>query len=404
MSDEQVDILIVGGGLIGAALMLALANSPYRVMIVEALPYSTRLKDDFDTRTLALSPASVTILKILKLWPVISPDATPITTIHVSEQGRFATTRLQGTEGTPLGYVVPLQSIHRALHPLLKPQQVLAPAKLIAWDNDQRLAMIEDEQGLRQIKTHLLIAADGGQSTVRQLLNLPVRSKNYHQHAVIANIGLNRDHHQVAYERFTRNGPLALLPMTNRRSALVWCLPPAEAEAVSRLPEPQFLQRLQQTFGYKLGRFIKVGQRGVYPLKQLVMPETAHWPVLFVGNAARTLHPVAGQGFNLGLRDMAALAQVIVKQGINPAMMEQYQAMRSHDQRAIIQFTDGLVSLFGSRMPGVGFGRNLGMMMMDNMPLLKSMLSHYARGYAGVVPDLACGITLTKGTAHASDL
>ncbi|MDX1836178.1 2-octaprenyl-6-methoxyphenyl hydroxylase [Legionella taurinensis] len=395
MVDEQVDILIVGGGLIGAALMLALANSPYRVLMIEALPYSTLLKDDFDTRTLALSPASVTILNMLKLWPSIAPDATSITTIHVSEQGRFATTRLQGGEDNPLGYVVPLQAIQRAVYPLLTPQQVAAPAKLISWDNDERLAVIDDGQGLRRITTQLLIAADGGQSTVRQLLNLPAHGKDYHQHAVIANIGLNRDHHHVAYERFTRNGPLALLPMTNRRSALVWCLPPAEAKAVSALPEPQFLRRLQQVFGYKLGRFIKVGERAVYPLKQIVMPETVQWPVIFVGNAARTLHPVAGQGFNLGLRDMAALAQVIVEQGINPAMVEQYQAMRLHDQQAIIHFTDGLVTLFGSRIPGLGAGRNLGMMVMDNAPLLKFILSHYARGYAGVVSDLACGITLT---------
>lgn len=167
------------------------------------------------------------------------------------------------------------------------------------------------------------------------------------------------------------------------------------------MPESAFLTRLQQTFGYKLGRFIKVGRRAVYPLHQIVMPQTVHWPVIFVGNAAHTLHPVAGQGFNLGLRDMAALAQAILEKGITTAMVETYQHMRHHDQQAIVQFTDGLVRLFGSRLPGLGVGRSLGMMLMDNSPLLKSILAHYARGYAGVVPDLACGITLTEGVAHA---
>ena len=220
--------------------------------------------------------------------------------------------------------------------------------------------------------------------------------KPYHQLALVANIGLQRTHRQCAYERFTQEGSLAMLPMTLQRSAMVWCLSPDEAKRLQRMEESLFLKHLQRVFGYRLGRLMKVGQRIVFPLQEIVMPDQVAWPLVFVGNAAHTLHPVAGQGFNLGLRDVAALAQCIVKQGLNEVMLGQYQTMRQADQTAIIRLADGLVRLFGSRIPGLALGRSLGLVTIDNIQVLQQLLTRYARGYGGVVPDLVCGIPLEK--------
>lgn len=392
MADEQVDVLIIGGGLIGATLLLALANKGYKVCLAEAKPFESRLGHHFDARTLAISPASATILNGLGLWPLLNKALTPIETIHVSEQYRLGTTRLRNEGGAPLGFVIELQAIQAALHQLLPPDQIITPAQLTALDGG--LATLQCGHQERCIQAKLIVAADGGFSTVRRLSGLAVKTKNYGQHALIANIGLNRDHHNHAYERFTRTGPLAMLPMTEKRAGLVWCLPPTEAETLKVMDESQFLKQLQQTFGYKLGRLIKVGQRTVYPLSQMIMPEQTAWPVVFVGNAAHTLHPVAGQGFNLGLRDVAALAQCIIRQGITPEMTLAYQAMRQSDQAAIVTLTDKMVRIFGSRIPGLGFGRSLGLMIMDNSALLKSILAHYTQGYAGVLSDLICNLPL----------
>ncbi|KTD61207.1 FAD-dependent monooxygenase [Legionella spiritensis] len=404
MTEQETDVLIIGGGLIGASLLLALRGAGYRTLMIEAQPYSDTLRPDFDARTLALSPASATILDMLGLWPLLAEDTTAIDTIHVSEQFRFGTAQLNAKPHEPLGYVVELQVIHRALHRLLQPNQLLAPAQLIRLDAEQGLATVLYGQEERVIKTRLLVAADGGQSTVRRLTGLSVRTKNYNQHALVANIGLGRDHNQCAYERFTATGPLAMLPMTHRRAAMIWCMPPDEAQRLQALDERSFLRHLQRTFGYKLGRLVKAGHRTTFPLRQVTMPQKADWPLVFVGNAAQTLHPVAGQGFNLGLRDVAALAQCLIQNGIQPAALSAYVTMRHHDQTAVTRLTDGLIRVFGSRLPGLGTGRSFGLMVMNQSPFLKSLLSHYARGYAGIVPDLVCGIGLDKERADATDL
>lgn len=162
-----------------------------------------------------------------------------------------------------------------------------------------------------------------------------------------------------------------------------------------RISDADFLHQLQQAFGYRLGRLLKIGQRFSYPLKQVIMPQQTKWPVIFVGNAAHTLHPVAGQGFNLGLRDVATLAQCISKQGLTETMVQEYLRLRRHDQQVITRFTDGLIQVFTSRLPGMGLARNLGMIALDNIPALKNILARYARGFGGFTPDLVCDIALS---------
>jgi len=395
--EEQIDILIVGGGLTGATLMLALADHGFKVRLIDAKPLCDRVQPEFDARTLALSPASVRILERLALWPLLKADATPIDAIHVSERYRFGTAYLQKDQDESLGYVLEMQHISSALLQLLDSDKILAPAELRALDVDSGTATLHYEGKDQRVQAKLIVAADGSWSSVRRMAGLRVDSKAYNQQAIVANIGLNRPHANIAYERFTAAGPLAMLPMTSQRAALIWALQPAEATRLMALNDKAFLAELQIAFGYRLGRLIKVGKRSTWPLQQLIMPQQVAWPLVFVGNAAHTLHPVAGQGFNLGLRDVAMLAQCLIETGLNPGTLARYQAARRYDQAAIIRLTDGLVSTFSNAFPGLGLLRSLGLAAADQVPVLKRMLSRHARGFAGVVPDLACGIDLKPG-------
>lgn len=394
MSEQEVDIAIIGGGLTGATLMLALADKGLRTLLVEVNAFTDKVSPDFDARTLALSPASVRILQKLGVWSLLTKEATPIDSIHVSEQGRFGSALLEREMTQPLGFVIEMQHINSALHHLLNQQTILAPAELIDLDSQSGIVTIRQNNEDHRVKARLIVAADGAHSSVRRLAGMHAHTKEYGQQAVIANIGLNRPHDNRAYERFTASGPLAMLPMTANRSSLVWALLPHDEQRLMSLNEKDFLRHLQHTFGYRLGRFNHLGKRYSYPLRQVIMPEQIAWPLVFVGNAAHTLHPVAGQGFNLGLRDVATLAQCIVHRGLNPAMLNHYQSMRRYDQQTIAQFTDGLVDVFTSRLVGLGWLRGLGLIAVDSIPGLKMALTHHARGFAGMVPDLACGIAL----------
>lgn len=397
MADRQVDVLIVGGGLTGAALMLALQGLGYSTLLVEHKSFSDKANPDFDARSLALSPASQRILSSLGVWDILKKYATAIHRIHVSDQYRFGASRLEGDEQNPLGYVVEMQYINMALHKVLDSHQVLAPATLNSLDLNSNTATIMMDDGEIKVAAQLIVAADGTDSAVRKFCDLSATTKEYNQHAIVANIGLIKPHEHQAYERFTAHGPLALLPLPEKRMSLVWAVTPEKAKQIMNLDETAFLKELQQAFGYRLGRFAKTGKRFSFPLRQVLMQRQAQWPVVFVGNAAHTLHPVAGQGFNLGLRDVATLAQCIAKKGLNAAMLDDYLKLRNHDQQIITRFTDGLVQLFSSRIPGVGFARDLGLIALDNCAPLKNLLARYARGFGGVIPDLVCDIALNSG-------
>jgi 2-octaprenyl-6-methoxyphenol hydroxylase len=397
VADKQVDILIIGGGLTGATLMLSLEGLGFTTLLIESKPFSAKANADFDARSLALSPASQRILHRLGLWDILKPDTAPIHMIHVSDQRQFGMSRLHGEEHNPLGYVVEMQYINQALHQLLPKNQLLAPATLKSLDLINKQATIAMNDVELTIEAQLIVAADGAESSVRQLCEVSAATKHYNQHAIVANVGLTHPHGHKAYERFTTFGPLALLPMQENRMSLVWALPPAKAEELMNLDEMIFLKELQRAFGYRLGRFAKIGKRFSYPLKQVLTKEQTKWPVVFVGNAAHTLHPVAGQGFNLGLRDVAMLAQCIANQGLNPQMLEHYLQLRRHDQQIISSFTDGLIQIFTSRLPGAGMARSLGLIALDNIPALKNLLARYARGFGGNIPDLVCDIALNTG-------
>ena len=384
--------------MVGATLVLALNRLGFRTLLVEAKPFSDKIVPDFDARSLALAPASVRILADLGLWSLLQADATAIDTIHISQQGHFGQTCLQRDDEHPLGYVVEVQHIHRALHSLLKKQRLIAPAQIKTLDADSGSVVVTTAQGEEHFTANVIVAADGSDSFVRRLCELPFRAKAYGQQALVTNVGLVRSHQGEAYERFIASGPLALLPLSGLRASLVWSLWPEDAARLLICSERDFLKELQTTFGYRLGRFVKVGRRVVYPLQSAVMPQQVKGRVVFIGNAAHTLHPVAGQGFNLGLRDVAMLAQCMANadKELTPSVLSLYEKARCNDQRMAAIFTDGLVRLFTSRFPGLSFMRSAGLVALDNMSLLKNNVIHYARGFAGVPPDLVCGIPLKR--------
>jgi len=250
----------------------------------------------------------------------------------------------------------------------------------------------------------LLIAADGMNSKVREQLNIDTRELPYGQTAIVTNIETQNFHKHVAYERFTSTGPMAVLPISSdvndKRCGVVWTVKDEQAEEVFNLSDEDFLSRFSKIFGSRLGRLQKVGQRYSYPLKMVEAKEQAKSRCVILGNSAHFLHPVAGQGFNLSLRDVASLAEVLatgIKQSQDlgsEVLIKQYVDWRASDQRKVIQFTDGLVRLFDNPLKSVKFLRNMALNIFDNSPRGKKLFAKHTMGLAGELPKLARGVSL----------
>ncbi len=408
MREPGADVLIVGGGMVGASLALALAGSPIRLAMVEAVVPRAAEQPSYDDRSTALAPTSRRVFQALGCWDAIAAGAAAITHIHVSDQGQFGIARLDArSEGLDaLGHVVPNRVLGQALHSRLAEQPVLrqyCPARVVALEDvgDRVRVTIEGEQGAEMVEARLVVAADGTRSPVREQLGLGVRETDYGQVGIIANVTPDQDHLGRAFERFTREGPLALLPLPGGHLSLVWTVHQSRARQLMALDDAGFLQRLQQAFGYRLGRLLRVGERACYPLHLVRSDARRSGRVVMVGNAAHTLHPVAGQGFNLALRDVAELAEHLhraVVAGQDPGdarLLDSYLRARTPDYRRVVGFTDGLVRLFSNRLPGLTLGRNLGLSMLGVMPELRRALMYQAMGRGVPLPRLVRGLPLT---------
>jgi len=407
---SRYDIVIAGGGMIGTSLALALAPLQLRIAVVEAVARGSKAQPSFDDRSTAVSRSTQRMFEAMGLWDEVIAAATPIRRIHVSDRGRFGFSHIdaeeQGVEA--LGYVVINRVLGEVLQAELAKQQatdVLCPASVVAINlgADDAAAEIEFGDGARRtLDCRLLVAADGAASTVRSLMGIGVRMTDYGQHAVIGNLLPEKSLHNCAYERFTEQGPLALLPVADDRAAFVWTVRSGAVQRVLGLDGETFLGELQQAFGNRLGKFTRIGKRAAYPLALSKALRLTATRAVLVGNSAHGLHPVAAQGFNLGMRDVAALCDCIAdvrakdpNADIGAAdVLDRYAAWRRDDQGKLVRLTDGIVRMFGSSLPPLRVARNLGMLGFDLVPGIRAMFARHMMGLAGRLPRLSRGVPL----------
>jgi 2-octaprenyl-6-methoxyphenol hydroxylase len=407
------DVLVVGGGAVGSALACALAELPLDIVLVEAQQARALEQPSFDARVTALANGSQQILAALRLWPDLKGYTEAIRSIHISERGRFGAARITAAEeGVPaLGVTVENQALGRVLWQRLEHAPrftLLAPAKVTALGHAADFVHVTVEQGgeTRTVHAKLVVAADGVRSAVREWLGVSVDEHDYDQRAVIFNCTTEAPLAGRAFERFTERGPIALLPLTGGRAAVIWTLPAAAAQRIAALPNAEFVAELQAAFGQRLGRFTRVGERHLYPLVRVASGAVHGERAVLIGDAAMRLHPVAGQGFNLALRDVATLAELIADALTAAraagtaadvgaaALLERYAEWRAADRRRVSAFTHGLIQLFGEPAPGAGTGRGLGLMAFDLLPGAKALLARHTMGKAGRLPRLARGLRL----------
>ena len=379
---SRVNLAIIGGGLVGASLALALQAGArargWKIVLIEPFAPGNAYQPSYDARSSALSYGARLIYEHLGLWQAIAERGEPIKDIHVSDRGRFSTARLSASEeGVPaLGYVVENAWLGQCLWKSLDPAEVIHMQPL---EDGYRLTL-NDETTL---DCDLAVLADGGRSGLREKLGIHVRQQPYNQSALIANITPSQPHAGMAFERFTEEGPMALLPLPDNRCALVWTRLGMDAQRLAALDERSFLSELQGVFGYRLGTLKQVGARHLYPLTLIEAQEQVRPHLAVLGNAAHSLHPIAGQGFNLSLRDARALADALLGSDKQPgdfATLLSYQQAQQLDQQLTIGFSDKVTRVFGSEQPLVSFGRNLGLLGLDLLPPAKRWFARQAMG------------------------
>lgn len=412
-SEHHYDVIIAGGGMIGTCLALALAPLKLRVAVVEPVQRGATEQPSFDERSTALSRSTQRMFEAMRLWPEVVAASTPIKHIHVSDQGRFGFSHIDAEEQRvdALGYVV----INRVLGEVLQSRigkvaglDWISPARITAVRSDDDAQRVSIEKGDRdlELSCRLLVAADGANSSVREMIGIGATRVDYQQMAVIGNLLPQKPMKNIAYERFTFAGPMAVLPIADERAAFVWTLSPDAANDVLQLPDEEFTRQLRQAFGGRLGEFSKVGKRVAYPLAlSKANGLTGHRSVL-VGNSAHGLHPVAAQGFNLGMRDVAALCDCLfdAQQDSlhsdvdfdpgNQAVLDRFADWRRTDQGKVVRFTDGLVRLFANPAKPVALLRNIGMLGFDLVPGVRRLFARHTMGLAGTLPRLSRGVPL----------
>ncbi|RZQ51832.1 2-octaprenyl-6-methoxyphenyl hydroxylase [Pseudoalteromonas phenolica] len=390
---QHFDVVIVGGGMAGATAALAIKKtSPtLQVAVIEAFAPKSQTHPSFDDRSIALADQSVQYLKQFNLFNADWPFAEAIKQVHVSDRGHFGKTSLhyQDYKTNALGYVVEVNPFGAYLHQQLAKTdiQLYCPAtiKELKQTQDSVELMLNDET---QLNGKLLVVADGAQSPTRKQLNIGFDSLAYEQGALIANIEVEGGHSGQAFERFTEHGPMALLPMTQNRYSLVWCMPNAHLEHYKTLEPDAFIAELQAAFGYRAGVFKQVGMRAQYPLVLGRVEQLVHHRSVLIGNAAHAIHPIAGQGFNLGLRDIQALVELIVSEQHalgEHAFTQAYNRARAQDIKTVMTLTDALVRLFSNSSRLMAFGRSCGLLAMslsENLkaPLAKQLMGHVIKG------------------------
>ncbi len=387
---SRVQIAIIGGGLVGASLALALQAGArernWKIILIEPYAPGDSYQPSYDGRASALSYGSQQIYQRLGLWEAIAPRAEAIRDIHISDRGRFAAARLNAKEEgvAALGYVVENAWLGHCLWAALDSDVIewRCPARV------EKMQALSDGYHLElddgsTIDCDLAILADGGRSGLREQQGIHAHKTAYGQTALIANISSALPHQGMAFERFTDDGPMALLPLSDNRCVLIWTREPNEAQRLYALPDKEFIAELQACFGYRLGAIEQIGSRYMYPLSLIESSEQVRAHLAVLGNAAHSLHPVAGQGYNLSLRDSIALADCILSGPNTPgdlATLQRFQQTQQLDQELTIGFSDRVTRLFSNTQPLLAGGRNLGLLGLDLLPPAKRWFARQAMG------------------------
>ncbi|EOR08689.1 2-octaprenyl-6-methoxyphenyl hydroxylase [Acinetobacter genomosp. 15BJ] len=399
----QQQVIIVGGGMVGLSLALMLAKSNIAVKLLEAVKYPNYDDENvapyhssFDARNTALSRRSVQIYQKLGLWEALQQHATPILQVHITEQGSFGKARLvaeqekvesfgQVIENAWLGRVLLTQVRQQPLIELIDGVQVTS----LTQDVDQvQIEAMRNGEYIHSLKSKLVIAADGRDSFCRQAIGVGVDEHDYDQVAIVTTVQTSKPHQHVGFERFSALGPLALLPLPGEyRRSVVWPVKKGtEAEWLGEENDQHFLDALQETYGDRAGKFEKTGKRFSYPLAQVLAHKQAVGRVVLMGNAAHTIHPVAGQGFNLCLRDADVLVRFLMEQLAksddigSPEKLLAYEQSRLKDQQRVIKFCDSVVRGFSNQNPILKLLRNTGLIAFDVIPGVKPLVANYAMG------------------------
>jgi len=397
---HDYDLLIAGGGLAGNCLALALKETGLRIAIVEANTREQLHDSPAGDRALALAAGTVKMLETLGIWQGIKQAATAIKDIHISDQGHFGKVRLsaQKEQVEALGYVITARDIESHVASLVAESgiELICPARLIglmAGNDAVNVSLKRGDEAL-SVSAKLLVGADGGNSSVRKLLEIAQRTTDYGQTALVTTVKSALPHNNVAFERFTASGPLALLPIADNHCAVVWTRTSEDANALMSGGEADFLAELQHCFGYRLGKLSLAAPRRAFPLALIRAEQMIAERTVVIGNAVHQLHPVAGQGFNLGLRDVMQLAEMIIRQhaakqdiGDN-SFLATYAGSRQKDHDRTIGFTNNVVRIFSNEWLALAAARNIGLAVLDHVPAAKTWLARHAMGLAGRLPRL----------------
>ncbi len=395
------DIIIVGGGMVGMAAALSLSQLNLSIALLESQVAEGNSHPSYDDRTLVVNQASVNFWKNLGIWQKLKQNITPINKVHVSNKGHFGSVVFDKDElnVNALAYIVEAKILGFALKHACEENEsitIIAPASFKQMQHKKKSIEVDYTVGesIHTISAKLMLAADGIQSGVRQQLGLETIIKSYQRTAIICNITPEQKHNNCAFERLTDKGPTAILPFVSNRCGFVWTVENAQSQEILDLSDEDFIQKAQQQFGYRLGKFIKAGKRSSYPLYLVTVPKQVKNRVILIGNAAHGMSPVSAQGLNLAVRDVARLFDVLQEiiqksQDIGAdESLNTYQNAINTDQQQTMRYTDDLMSWFKIDEPLIATLRSISLFAMNQSKHLKQELFHRASGYRGQIPQL----------------
>ncbi len=407
---KEYDIAIVGGGLVGASLACCLSKSGYRIVVLEKTPINSDLQSSYDERGLALSLASCRILDAIGIWHDISKNCVPIKNIHVSDRGNTGIVRLDAEEMglQAMGYVVVARALGKGLMDKLQsyPEiDYLTPAEVVNFSQTREKMTLNVDYGgsVREISCQLLVGADGSNSRIRNQAGLSAYVKEYNQTAIVSNMSVDTDTKFTAYERFTPSGPLAMLPLDKSRFVSIFCISNTNAGSYMEMDDEAYISKLQEVAGTRIGNIQKLGIRKSYPLKMIKSEPQFSNRLVLLGNSAHTIHPNGAQGFNLGLRDAASLAEILItnrktskSDAGSDQVLEEYINFRQPDHNRVVGMSDGLTEIFYTDNMIKKVLRNSAMSLLNMVPAFKYKFARIAMGVDGRQPSLVRGLLLDQ--------